>query len=82
MSIRHVTLVGAGVLGAQIAFQTAFKGFDVSAYVPDQAALDKAGKVIGWLQRRYLQDIDGADPQALAAAAGRIRWTTDLAAAV
>ena len=43
MSIRHVTLVGAGVLGAQIAFQTAFKGFDVSAYVPDQAALDKAG---------------------------------------
>ena len=82
MSIRHVTLVGAGVLGAQIAFQTAFKGCDVSAYVPDQAALDKAGKVIGWLQRRYLQDIDGADPQALAAAAGRIRWTTDLAAAV
>ena len=82
MSIRHVTLVGAGVLGAQIAFQTAFKDFDVSAYVPDQAALDKAGKVIGWLQRRYLQDIDGADPQALAAAAGRIRWTTDLAAAV
>lgn len=82
MSIRHVTLVGAGVLGAQIAFQTAFNGFDVSAYVPDQAALDKAGKVIGWLQRRYLQDIDGADPQALAAAAGRIRWTTDLAAAV
>ena len=82
MSIRHVTLVGAGVLGAQIAFQTAFKGFDVSAYVPDQAALDKAGKVSGWLQRRYLQDIDGADPQALAAAAGRIRWTTDLAAAV
>ena len=82
MSIRHVTLVGAGVLGAQIAFQTAFKGFDVSAYVPDQAALDKAGKVIGWLERRYLQDIDGADPQALAAAAGRIRWTTDLAAAV
>ena len=82
MSIRHVTLVGAGVLGAQIAFQTAFKGFDVSAYVPDQAALDKAGKAIDWLQRRYLQDIDGADPQALAAAAGRIRWTTDLAAAV
>lgn len=82
MSIRHVTLVGAGVLGAQIAFQTAFKDFDVSAYVPDLAALDKAGKVIGWLQRRYLQDIDGADPQALAAAAGRIRWTTDLAAAV
>ena len=82
MSIRHVTLVGAGVLGAQIAFQTAFKGFDVSAYVPDQAALDKAGKATGWLQRRYLQDIDGADPQALAAAAGRIRWTTDLAAAV
>ena len=31
MSIRHVTLVGAGVLGAQIAFQTAFKDFDVSA---------------------------------------------------
>lgn len=30
MEIRNVTVAGGGVLGSQIAFQTAFKGFDVT----------------------------------------------------
>ena len=30
MSFKKVTLAGGGVLGSQIAYQTAYKGFDVT----------------------------------------------------
>jgi 3-hydroxybutyryl-CoA dehydrogenase len=40
--IRKVTVLGTGVLGAQIAFQTAYSGFDVTAYDINEAALEKA----------------------------------------
>lgn len=32
MAIKKVTVAGSGVLGSQIAFQSAFKGFDVTVY--------------------------------------------------
>ena len=32
MDIKNVTVVGAGVLGSQIAFQAAFFGFNVTLY--------------------------------------------------
>ena len=35
---HNITVLGAGVLGSQIAFQSAFKGFDVISYdVSDKA---------------------------------------------
>lgn len=42
MEIKNVTVAGTGVLGSQIAFQTAFKGFEVSAYDINDEALMKA----------------------------------------
>ena len=42
MNIKNVTVAGTGVLGSQIAFQTAFKGFNVSAYDFNDEALVKA----------------------------------------
>lgn len=30
MNFKHITVAGSGVLGSQIAFQTAFKGFEVT----------------------------------------------------
>ena len=32
MEIKRVTIAGGGVLGSQIAFQTAFKGVDVTVW--------------------------------------------------
>ena len=32
MEIKKFTIAGCGVLGRQIAFQTAFKGFDVTVW--------------------------------------------------
>lgn len=40
--IRHVHVVGAGVMGGDIAAWAAYKGFDVTLNDRDQAALDKA----------------------------------------
>lgn len=43
MTIKNVTIIGAGVLGSQIAFQTAFHGFDVTVYDINEQAV-AAGK--------------------------------------
>ena len=40
--ITTVAVLGTGVLGSQIAFQTAYNGFPVIAYDIDDAALDAA----------------------------------------
>ena len=42
-ALRNITVLGTGVLGSQIAYQTAYRGFDVVAYDIDDAALEAAG---------------------------------------
>ncbi len=42
MTIKNVTVAGSGVLGAQIALQAAYHGFNVTVYDINDAALDKA----------------------------------------
>lgn len=82
MTIKNVTVLGTGVLGAQIAFQTAFSGFNVTAYDIDDAALAKAEKFIAYLESRYRGDVATANDASIAAARSRLKFTTDLAAAV
>lgn len=82
MAIKNVTVLGTGVLGAQIAFQTAYSGFNVVAYDIDDAAIGKARNTVEWLAGRYARDVEGADEVALGAARRRLRWSTDLADAV
>ncbi|MEP6841905.1 MAG: 3-hydroxyacyl-CoA dehydrogenase NAD-binding domain-containing protein, partial [Pseudolysinimonas sp.] len=42
--LQNITVLGTGVLGSQIAFQTAFSGFDVVAWDVDDTALEAAKK--------------------------------------
>jgi 3-hydroxybutyryl-CoA dehydrogenase len=81
--MKNITVLGTGVLGSQIAFQTAFHGFDVVAYDIDQPALDRAADRFRALADRYTRDgvAGGADGGA-AAAIDRIRLSDDLADAV
>lgn len=81
MTITNVTVLGTGVLGSQIAFQTAYRGFQVLAYDLDEAAIAKARKTIDVLAQRYARDLPDATPEALAAARARLTWTTDFNAA-
>ena len=79
--IRKVTVLGAGVLGSQIAFQTAFKGFDVTSYDIDDKALDSARGRFAGLVDTYRHEVPGADDSA-AATLDRLTLTSDLEAAV
>lgn len=80
MRIKNVTVAGTGVLGSQIAFQTAFKGFEVSAYDINEEALEKAKERFRVLQERYQEDNYGTKEE-VATAYDRISFHTDLAKA-
>ncbi|WP_062987817.1 3-hydroxyacyl-CoA dehydrogenase [Nocardia anaemiae] len=81
MTIRKVTVLGTGVLGSQIAFQTAFHGFDVTAYDISDEAIAGARERFAKLAATYRIEVPGGDSKAEKTEAG-IVVTTDLAAAV
>ncbi|PCD01431.1 3-hydroxyacyl-CoA dehydrogenase [Halopseudomonas pelagia] len=81
MNIKRVTVAGSGVLGSQIAFQTAFQGFSVSVYDINDEAVHKARDRFNALKARYLEDEYGTEKE-LDAASNRISSYTDLAASV
>lgn len=81
MNIKHVTVAGSGVLGSQIAFQTAFHGFTVSVYDVNDEALHQARQRFKALKQRYLEDQYGTEEE-LDAAFSRLSLYADLAASV
>lgn len=81
MNIKKVTVAGTGVLGSQIAFQTAFKGFEVSAYDINDEALENAKDRYKVLMDRYQADKYGTKAE-VEAAYNRITLHTDLGKAV
>ncbi len=81
-TIKNVTVLGTGVLGSQIAFQTAFSGFEVTAYDISDEILEKAKERFATLAATY--KTDGLDPDGTKteAALGRLSYSADLAEAV
>lgn len=78
--ITNVTTLGTGVLGSQIAFQTAYAGFTVTAYDIDEAAVAAGSARFDGLVDTYAQAF--GDRRAAADARTRITVTHDLAAAL
>ncbi len=76
----RVTVLGLGVLGAQIALQTAAHGVEVTAYDIDDAALEVGRGRLATFARAAAAEV--GDPEAYRAAPDRIRLTSDLEAAV
>lgn len=76
----RVTVLGLGVLGAQIALQTAAHGVDVTGYDVDDAAVAAGRSRLGAFATAAASEV--ADPDAYRTAPGRIRLSTDLSAAV
>lgn len=81
MKIKNVTIAGTGVLGSQIAFQSAFKGFNVQIYDINDDALEKANERLIVLKGRYVEDNYGTKEE-VDNAYNRISQYTDLAKAV
>lgn len=81
--IRKVTVLGTGVLGSQIAYQTAYSGFDVTAYDISDEVLVSAKQRFAGLAETYQTDrVAGATDGKADEALTRIRYSSDLADAV
>lgn len=81
MDYKNITVAGSGVLGSQIAFQTAYKGkFNVAIYDINDEALERAKDRILNLNPYYKEDL-GAEDGELNAAYNRLSFHSDLAKA-
>jgi 3-hydroxybutyryl-CoA dehydrogenase len=81
LEIQNVTILGGGTLGSQIAFQTAFHGFNVIVYDISAAALEftkKNHQIIGGL----FTTERGVSDQSIKDTMARLSYTTDLTASV
>lgn len=79
--IKKVTVAGSGVLGSQIAYQSAFHGFDVTVYDITNEALETAKERIEALKPLYQADL-GATENQVNKAYARLQFESDLAKAV
>lgn len=81
MNFKNVTVAGSGVLGYQIAFQTAFHGFNVTVYDINDKVLEKAKEKFKILSEAFKHDLNASKKQ-LDATFKNIRYSSDLADAV
>ncbi|MEK4023925.1 3-hydroxyacyl-CoA dehydrogenase [Sporosarcina sp. FSL W7-1283] len=81
MEYKNITVAGSGVLGSQIAYQTAFHGFNVSVYDINDEALNVAKERINKLKDVYKADLNATDA-VVDSAFKRISFNSDLAKAV
>lgn len=81
MAIKNVTVAGSGVLGAQIALQAAYHGFNVTVYDINDEVLAKAKVTLERIAEAYRNDLN-ASADAITAAFSRLDYTTDLTASV
>ena len=82
MDIKNVTVLGAGVLGAQIALVTAFRGFNVVSWDINEDALAAAAKRFDAFGARIVADLDDATEESMTEGRARLTQTTDLEEAV
>src|SRR5262245_56583666 len=82
MNIDKVTVLGTGVLGSQIAYQSAYSGFEVTAYDISDEIINKARKRFDELAARYEREVEGAGGGRAQAALASIKYSSSLADAV
>jgi len=58
MTFSKIVVVGGGVLGSQIAFQTAYCGFDVTLLLRSESSIERSKQKIEGLRRTYLDCIE------------------------
>ncbi|MGW4480393.1 3-hydroxyacyl-CoA dehydrogenase [Rhodococcus triatomae] len=81
-AITKVTVLGTGVLGSQIAYQTAYHGVDVVAFDISDEILDKARARFAGLAETYKAEVAGAADGKADEALTRISYSSDLRGAV
>ena len=62
MGFKKVVVVGGGVLGSQIAYQIAYKGFDVTVWLRSEGSIDRAKPKFARWHETYLKDLEAVKP--------------------
>lgn len=58
---KNITIAGGGVLGSQIAFQSAYSGYNVTIYSNDEDSKNETIKKIEKLKETYIKEINNMD---------------------
>jgi 3-hydroxyacyl-CoA dehydrogenase len=61
MSFKKIVLIGGGVLGSQIAYQTAYCGFDVTIWMRSEGSIGRTQPKLDKLHETYAQTINMMD---------------------
>lgn len=66
MNIKNVVVAGGGVLGSQIAFQAAYKGFNVKVWLRMESSIGRAKPKFERVEKIYLETLQAmkTKPQA------------------
>ena len=66
MTIKNVVVAGGGVLGSQIAYQAAYKGFAVTVWLRSEGSVERAKPKFEQLRQTYLATLEAmkSDPAA------------------
>lgn len=81
MNVNKVVILGGGVLGSQIAYQSAFSGFKTVIYDISNEAVASAQKKVDSYPAQYQHDMNATDDQ-INTAKENLSLTTDLKAAI
>ena len=81
MKANKVVVLGGGVLGSQIAYQSAFSGIDTVIYDINDAAIAAAQQKLDQFPDQYVHDL-GATAEQLAETKSRLSLTLDLESAI
>ena len=81
MKIKNVMIAGGGILGSQIAWQTAFRGFKVTVYDAFEKGIEKSKGFHKQFSELFLNE-RGASPEDIESTFARLSYTTSLTEAV
>lgn len=70
MDIKNVVVAGGGVLGSQIAFQSAYKGFNVKVWLRSEGSIERAKPKFERWKNAYLQTLEAMKTNPAAYARG------------
>lgn len=76
MNIKNVVVAGGGVLGSQIAYQTAYKGFHVTMWLRSDASIERAKPKVKRLHEIYLSELESMREKCGSESAGFSRGLT------
>jgi 3-hydroxybutyryl-CoA dehydrogenase len=76
-ALNNISVLGAGVLGGQIAWHSAYKGKTVTVYDISEAALENCRQAQAQYALIYQSDV-GASQDDIAATRARLSFTTDI----